>query len=155
MRVEIRDSYDSKQLEIVRPSGIRTRPLEIFDGSGALVGTIARDRRRSFAVLDASGVRIGTIARRSWGYKIDYALMDSSGGEVGSISDLSHLTKGASGPVSGARTTFLRDVFEGGGQPKEHVLEIQAPASRAFRSMMLGAAASVYLALQTPFTDGG
>jgi hypothetical protein len=33
VRVEIRDENQVKQLEIVRPSGIRTQPLEIFDGS--------------------------------------------------------------------------------------------------------------------------
>jgi hypothetical protein len=131
------------------------RRIDIFDGSGGPVGTIAHVSRRASTVLDASGTRIGTIDRRSRGYAVDYALMDSSGLEVGSISDFAHLTERASGIVRNDKMTFVRDVFLGTGQPNAHVLEMHTPVSRAFRSLMLGAAACVYLFLQRPSTDGG
>jgi hypothetical protein len=154
VRVEIRDDNQVKQLEIVRPSGVRTQPLEIFDGIGAPVGTIARDGRRSFAVLDASGTRIGTIVRRSRGYTVDYALLDACDVHVGFISDLPHLIERATVPAGNGTAASLWKALRA-VQPPEHVLELQLPASRVFRSLMLGAAASVYLALQRPFEDGG
>lgn len=131
VRVEIRDENQVKQLEIVRPSGIRTQPLEIFDGFGARVGTIARDGGRSFAVLDASGTRIGTIVRRSRGYTIDYALLDACDVDVGFISDLPHLIERASIPAgNGTAASLLKALKD--LQPPEHVLELQLPASRVF-----------------------
>lgn len=154
VRVEIRDEHQVKQLEIVRPSGIRTQPLEIVDGIGARVGTIARDGRRSFAVLDAPGTRIGTIVRRSRGHAVDYALLDACGVDVGFISDLPHLIERASILAATGTAASLRKALKE-HQPPEHVLELQLPTSRVFRSLMLGAAASVYLALQHPFEDGG
>lgn len=153
VRIEIRDENDLKQLEIRRPPGLRRQPLEIFDASGLPVGTIKRDGRRSFAVLDASGVRTGRIVRRSRGHTVDYALMDSASVEVGSISDFRHRTKRAAGPIRDGKARLLKEVLA--EQPTEHVLELHTPASRVFRSLMLGAAASVYLALQQPFQDGG
>jgi hypothetical protein len=154
VRIEIRDEKDVKQLEIVRPSGIRTQPLEVFDGIGARVGTIARDGRRSRAVLDAAGMRIGTIVRRSCGYAVDYALLDACDVNVGFISDLPHLIERASLPAGDGTAASLRNAVKE-SQPSEHVLELYEPASREFRSLMLGAAASVFLALQDPFEDGG
>lgn len=158
VRVEIRDENQVKQLEIVRRSGVRRQPLEIFDGTGTRVGTITRDGRRSFAMLDASGTRIGTIVSRSRGHTVDYALLDAFDVDVGFISGLSHVIERASVPVGNAPATSRRlpsiRIFAA-GQPPEHVLELRLPASRTFRSLMLGAAASVYLILQDPCVDGG
>jgi hypothetical protein len=158
VRVEICGENQVKQLEIVRRSGVRRQPLEIFDGTGTRVGTIARDGRRSFAMRDASGARIGTIVRRSGGYTVDYALLDAFDVDVGFISDFPHVIERASVPVSNAPATSRRwpsiRIFAA-GQPPEHVLELRLPASRTFRSLMLGAAASVYLTLQDPCEDGG
>jgi hypothetical protein len=74
--------------------------------------------------------------------------------DVGFISDLPHLIERASIPAGNGTAASLRKALKD-LQPPEHVLELQLPASRVFRSLMLGAAASVYLALQHPFEDGG
>jgi hypothetical protein len=104
--------------------------------------------------LDASGTRIGTIVRRSRGYTVDYALLDACDVHVGFISDLPHLIERATVPAGNGTAASLWKALRA-VQPPEHVLELQLPASRVFRSLMLGAAASVYLALQRPFEDGG
>jgi hypothetical protein len=99
-------------------------------------------------------MRIGTIVRRSRGYAVDYALLDARELDVGFISDLPHLLERASIQAGDGTAASLRKAVKE-PQPSEHVLELQEPASREFRSLMLGAAASVFLALQDPFEDGG
>lgn len=149
VRLEICDEGGVKRVEVIRPPGIRTSPLQVFDGYGSLVGTIGRDGRRRFAVSDASNLRIGAIVRRSHGLTVDYAFTDALGAEIGSISDFRHITKRA-------RNLFLDGkpkLGPPGTQPDEHVLEISTPVSRDLRILMLGAAASVYLTLQRPHED--
>src|SRR4051794_16921299 len=149
VRVQVSDDQGGTQLEITRLPGLRMPPLEVRDGTGTLVGTIARDGRYSFSILDASGVRIGAIVRKSRRHAVDYGLLDSAGIEAGSISDFPHLVDRAwatSDHDVRLLVKALRAI-----QPDEHVLELRAPSSRVFKSLALAAAASVYLAFQRPY----
>jgi hypothetical protein len=153
VRVEISDRSGTKRLEVVRPSGLTMQPLQVIDASGELFGTVRRQGRRTFVVHDPWGLPIGLIERRSGG-GVDYALKDRSGRELGTISDYWHLAERTKPPRTD-RWTRLKKALHG-GVAREHVLEFTDPhLNRESRALLLGAAASVYLAFQAPFQDGG
>jgi hypothetical protein len=146
VRVVVTDTFGDRELEIVRDSGLRTPPLEVFDGVGARVGTLVREGRYAYELRDTSGLRVGTIVRRSRRHDVDYELLDASGASVGWISDLQHV---AARTASAATLEPLVKAL-GGSQPSEHVLEVRSDADVTFRRLALAAAASVFLYLQTP-----
>jgi hypothetical protein len=153
VRVEISDHTGRKRLVVVRPSGLTVQPLQVIDASGELVGTVKREGRRTFLVHDPWGLPIGLIEGRNRA-GVDYALKDRSGREIGTISDYWHLAERTKPPRTD-RWTRLKKALDG-HVAREHVLELTDPhLNRESRALLLGAAASVYLAFQAPFQDGG
>jgi hypothetical protein len=126
----------------------RTRVVfvQVVDASGELLGTVRRQGRRAFVLHDAWGLPVGLIKRRS-GAGVDYALRDRSGRDLGTISDYWHLAERAEPPRTD-RWTRLKKALDG-HVAREHVLELRDPhLNRESRALLLGAAASVYLAFQ-------
>jgi hypothetical protein len=153
VHVEISDHWGTKRLEVVRPAGLTVQPLQVIDASGELLGTVKRQGRRTFLVHDPWGHPIGLIEGRS-GAGVDYALKDRSGRDLGTISDYWHLAERAE-PLRTDKWTRLKRALDG-HVAREHVLEFTDPhLNRESRALLLGAAASVYLAFQAPFQDGG
>jgi hypothetical protein len=153
VRVEISDHTGRKRLEVVRPSGLTMQPLQVIDASGELLGTVKRQGRRTFVVQNPWGLPVGLIEGRS-GAGVDYALKDRSGRDLGTISDYWHLAERAKPPRTD-RWSRLKKALDG-HVAREHVLELTDPhLSHELHALLLGAAASVYLAFQRPFQDGG
>ena len=151
VRVVVTDAFGDRELEIVRPSGWRIPPLQVRDGAGAPVGTIARVRRNEFALRDDAGVEIGTIVRRSRRHQVDYEILDAMASRVGTISDLAHISARAAGSAT------LEPLVKAlrASQPSEHVLELHGVPDLTLRKLALAAAASVFLYLQSPLESGG
>jgi hypothetical protein len=153
VRVEISDHTGRKRLEVVRPSGLTVQPLQVVDASGELLGTVKRQGRRTFLVHDPWGLPVGLVEGRNRA-GVDYALKDRSGRELGTISDYRHLAERAEPPRSD-RWTRLKKALDG-HVAREHVLQLTDPhLNRESRALLLGAAASIYLAFQRPYQDGG
>ena len=101
----------TKRLEVVRPSGLTTQPLQVIDASGELLGTVRRQGRRTFVVHDPWGLPFGLIERRSGG-GVDYALKDRSGRELGTISDYWHLAERTKSPRTDRSTRLKKALHE-------------------------------------------
>jgi hypothetical protein len=144
VRIEVSDDNGVKRLEVVRQAGLTTQPLQIWDNTSQLLGTVRRQGRRSFLLLDRWSGPIVWIERRSRGYAVDYALTDRSGTLIGRISDFKHLAEDA-----GTKRRFHTT------EAREHVLELADPQiGSETRALLLALASSVYLALQRPLEDG-
>jgi hypothetical protein len=149
--IEVDDCSGARRLKIVRPSGVRWAPLEVFDSGGSLVGTIARTDRRHFVVRDAGSAAVARIERRSRGHAVDYRITDEAGAEVARIVDFRHLDDRE--PSESLWLKFRRAAYDT-AVAEEHVLDVEPTVSRELRPLLLAAAAAVYLAFQAPFEDG-
>ena len=81
------DASGAKVLELVRPRKIVKSSVEVYDGAGALAGTIRQQNvfgKIRFGLHDAGGVKIGEIRAENW-RAWNFAIVDAAGTEVGRI----------------------------------------------------------------------
>lgn len=81
------DISGAKVLELVRPRKIVRSSVEVYDGAGALAGTIRQENvfgKIRFGLHDAAGTKVGEIRAENW-RAWNFAIVDQSGAEVGRI----------------------------------------------------------------------
>jgi uncharacterized protein YxjI len=81
------DASGAKVLELVRPRKIVKSSVEVYDGAGALAGTIRQQNvfgKIRFGLHDAGGGKIGEIRAENW-RAWNFAIVDAAGTEVGRI----------------------------------------------------------------------
>jgi uncharacterized protein YxjI len=81
------DASGAKVLELVRPRKIVRSSVEVYDGAGALAGTIRQENvfgKIRFGLHDASGTKVGEIRAENW-RAWNFAIVDHTGAEVGRI----------------------------------------------------------------------
>lgn len=82
------DADGSKVLELVRPRKIVKSTVEVYDGVGALAGTIRQQNvfgKIRFGLHDATGSKIGEIRAENW-RAWNFSIVDVTETEVGRIS---------------------------------------------------------------------
>jgi hypothetical protein len=153
-RIGINDASGRKVLELRRRRWPPRQPVEVINGEGALVGWIAKVKRRRFEYVNALGERTGAISRRARLWGVDFVVLDTHGRQIGRIADAARLDFEAE-PL-GARNRFSRLMKRVTltAEPSRHVLLIDDDPDADLRRMMLASAAAVYLFLQKPFTGG-
>jgi len=81
------DISGAKVLELVRPRKIVKSSVEVYDGAGALAGTIRQENvfgKIRFGLHDAAGTKVGEIRAENW-RAWNFAIVDQTGAEVGRI----------------------------------------------------------------------
>ncbi|HLA66025.1 MAG TPA: phospholipid scramblase-related protein [Acidimicrobiia bacterium] len=81
------DADGTKVLELVRPRKIMKSTIEVYDGLGALVGTIRQQNmigKIRFGLHDAAGTKLGEIRAENW-RAWNFSIVDATDTEVGRI----------------------------------------------------------------------
>ncbi|OFW65606.1 MAG: hypothetical protein A2Z12_02215 [Actinobacteria bacterium RBG_16_68_21] len=81
------DADGSKVLELVRPRKIVKSTVEVYDGTGALAGTIRQQNvfgKIRFGLHDAADAKIGEIRAENW-RAWNFSIVDVTGAEVARI----------------------------------------------------------------------
>lgn len=132
-KLSVYDATGAKVVELVRPRKVMKSSLQVSDGTGRVVGSIAQKNvwgKKRFAMQDANGQDLGMINAENW-RAWDFAIQDAAGTEVGRI------TKKWGG--------LLREGFT---TADNYVLQVSAPVSPELRMLILASAAGVDLALK-------
>ncbi|MBM3696175.1 MAG: scramblase [Actinobacteria bacterium] len=86
-RLAAYDASGTRVLELVRPRKIVKSSVEVYDGVGALAGTIRQQNvfgKIRFGLHDAAGRRLGEIRAENW-RAWNFAIVNEQGTEVGRI----------------------------------------------------------------------
>jgi len=86
-RLAAYDASGTRVLELVRPRKIVKSSVEVYDGVGALAGTIRQQNvfgKIRFGLHDAAGRQIGEIRAENW-RAWNFAIVNEQGTEVGRI----------------------------------------------------------------------
>jgi len=123
----------TKVVELTRPRKFMKSRLEVSDGLGAAVGTIAQENivgKKRFSLTGSSGEALGAINAENW-RSWDFRIEDALGSEVGRI------TKKWAG--------LGKEMFT---SADNYVVEIDDAATGPLRLLALAAAAGVDTALK-------
>jgi uncharacterized protein YxjI len=132
-RYEVRDTYGTLLLSMVRPGKILKSTIVVSDGGGAEVGRIVQENaigKIRFALVDPAGNRWGGINAENW-RAWNFNVQDHTGAEVARI------TKTFAGLVKAAFTTA-----------DNYVVQIHRPLEDPLRTLVVAAALGVDTALK-------
>lgn len=132
-RLAVYDATNTKVIELVRPGKVFKSRLQVTDGTGAEVGQIVQQNvfgKIRFDLVGAQGEALGQIRAENW-RAWNFAIVDSSEREVARI------TKKWAGLAKAAFTTA-----------DNYVLEVDPSLQGTLRTLVVGAAAAVDLALK-------
>jgi uncharacterized protein YxjI len=132
-KLTVTDAAGNRVLELTRPSKVFKSKLEVRDGTGRSVGTIVQKNvfgKINFDLVGASGDVLGQIKAENW-RAWDFALVDTSGKEVGRI------TKKFVGIAKAVFTTA-----------DNYIVDLDPAVTGDMRLMLLAAAAGVDTALK-------
>jgi hypothetical protein len=153
-RVGIYDAAGSKVLDLRRAQWPPRQPVEVSDALGMRVGSIVRIGRRRFQLRDAVGRPVGTVSRVARLYGVDFRIADAHGLPVARIVDPERLAFEAEAPRSRSAVSRWFKRLKLTNEPRSHLLLIEGHADLVLRKLMVAAAASVYLVLQTVQSSG-
>lgn len=153
-RLGIYDATGAKVLDLRRPKWPPRQPVEVTDAVGTRVGWIARIGRRRFQLRDAVGRPVGTVSRLARMYGVDFRIDDAYTLPLARIVDPERLAFEAEPPRSRGPLSHWLKRLDLTSERRSHLLLIDGYPDLGVRKLLVAAAASVYLILQSPDTSG-